>query len=338
MVRIYSPSSCYVEIPDGYQAVIIPLQASIKADLDWKNEKEWASQLIEKGFSIFWELQLGLFSGLPRSLSNKTQFLSLGLSLEHFLQNIWEAFQAHTIGVSLYKGDADFSRDFPWDEEYHSQFQQWLEEKFDDVEKLNSILKSPVQSFSEADPRNTWPLASLFCRNAAADYLDLLAGHMSQILPLYALLDATAVPDLSWQMQMLAKEKFPRFELGVRGSHIGHFALDWTKEDSLLVPSRNEQVGLCLPIAEDKSHYENLSRAAEALNVRKIPFRTIPESQLTQEWDGLDVLFVLPESVSVEGKRKLMGFCAAGGQVVSMGNDLGLPEEISFQKWSTLLA
>lgn len=339
MSAIYYPVSFFSEIPEGYQAVVIPLDAAIKANLDWKKEKEWASHLVEKGLSIFWELRLGLFSQLPRPLSNKTQFLSLGLSLEHFLQGLWETFHEQTIGVSLYKGDADFSKHFPWEEEYVVHFQQWLKDQFGNVDSLNQVCQTSIKGFSEVDPRQESLLAALFCRNAAADYLDLLAGHMSQILPLYLLLDASATCEPALQMQLLHKERFPRFELGVKGSVLGDFALNWNNDNTYVIPSRYEKAAICLPSAAQSQfkHFQNLGCAVSILHNRKIPFRIIPEDRLTQEWDELDVLFILPDCISVEGKRKLMGFCAAGGQVVSLGNYLGVPHEISFQDWSSLL-
>jgi hypothetical protein len=47
-------------------------------------------------------------------------------------------------------------------------------------------------------------------------------------------------------------------------------------------------------------------------------FRFIPELLLAEEWDGLEELLVLPESLSVPGKRLLHGFTLAGGELVSV--------------------
>lgn len=43
--------------------------------------------------------------------------------------------------------------------------------------------------------------------------------------------------------------------------------------------------------------------------------RIIPEKRLNEMWDGLDQLYVIEEAVSPQGRRHLMGFIAAGGEV-----------------------
>lgn len=49
------------------------------------------------------------------------------------------------------------------------------------------------------------------------------------------------------------------------------------------------------------------------------PFRVIPELRLHEMWDGLDELIVLEETLTIQGKRQLQGFIAAGGKVRSRG-------------------
>ncbi len=44
--------------------------------------------------------------------------------------------------------------------------------------------------------------------------------------------------------------------------------------------------------------------------------RMIPEKRLNEMWDGLDELYVIEEALSVQGKRHVKGFTAAGGQVL----------------------
>ena len=46
--------------------------------------------------------------------------------------------------------------------------------------------------------------------------------------------------------------------------------------------------------------------------------RVIEEAYLTAEWDGLDILYIDPPCLSREGKRKVQGFQAAGGEVISV--------------------
>ncbi|WP_059358731.1 hypothetical protein [Parachlamydia acanthamoebae] len=340
-IKIYKPMVLFSEIPAGYQAVLISLDGTVKGNLDWKKEKEWASQCIENGFSILWEIKLGLFSALLKPISHKTQFLSLGLSLEHFLQGPWTEFHAHSLGLCLYQGNADFSQNFPWEAEHIAHFQNWLQDLYGDVEKLEQDTGIAVHSFVEVDPLHGTlnSLRALFCRDLAADYVDLLAGHMSQVLPLFLLMDATSVQCPGLQMQLLLKDRFPRFELGVRGSRIGNPMMSWDGEAFHYPTSpEKEKMAVCLPVLKHSQpiHFQQLSKAVELLNAQGHPFRMISEHNMTHEWDELDMLFVLPDCLSGEGKRKLMGFCAAGGQVVSLGNRLGIPDELSFEEWKAL--
>jgi hypothetical protein len=103
------------------------------------------------------------------------------------------------------------------------------------------------------------------------------------------------------------------------------------REDAL--EEASPSVGVCLP-SDDKLTSEAmtlLDGLFEQLKNKKIPFRTIPEALLTEEWDGLDSLVVLQSALTVQGKRKLHGFCAAGGRVFVQGEPLGLSNEFSVE-------
>jgi hypothetical protein len=45
------------------------------------------------------------------------------------------------------------------------------------------------------------------------------------------------------------------------------------------------------------------------------PHRMIPEQRLNEMWGGLDLLYVIEEAVSLQGKRHVKGFEAAGGEI-----------------------
>jgi len=47
----------------------------------------------------------------------------------------------------------------------------------------------------------------------------------------------------------------------------------------------------------------------------KEPVRVVFESQLSEQWTGLDRLLVLSDSLSTQGNRMLKGFQATGGEV-----------------------
>lgn len=91
-------------IPSGFNTINLRLDARLEATLDWREAEARADRLVAKGFYLFWEMDLGLFQGLTQPLSDQTQFLSLTLSITHFLETLWKKFRPQTLGVILYRG------------------------------------------------------------------------------------------------------------------------------------------------------------------------------------------------------------------------------------------
>ena len=81
------PRALNAEIPDGFNSVRIALPAGMKADLKWEKECAAAAAYVEKGYRIFWEMQLGLFNQLQYPLSSQMEFL-LTPFFGTFLRNI----------------------------------------------------------------------------------------------------------------------------------------------------------------------------------------------------------------------------------------------------------
>jgi hypothetical protein len=75
-----------------------------------------------------------------------------------------------------------------------------------------------------------------------------------------------------------------------------------------------------------------VDQVLSALAEKGVSYRLISESFLTEEWDGIDDLLVLHHCGSL-GKRKLQGFCAAGGRVVRFNEPIGVAEEQPFEEW-----
>ena len=241
--------------------------------------------------SLFWRLDLALFNRLKAPLSNQTQFLSLILSLEHFRDTLWKKFQDHTLGVCLYEGTANFSAQLRWDDQVQSNYLNWgreaLGEKFDEA---NGNFKM------------------LFARDAVAEYLTLMANRMPDAMQLFAVVDMPSTMTLAMEAQLTHRERFDRLHLIVRNGWLPSSFNDEAK------------VGVCLPnyTLIDPGIYQSLEIALEDLQKQKIPFRIIPEAFLIHESDGLDDLIVEPSGLSAQGRRKLQGFCAAGGTVVNL--------------------
>ena len=99
--------------------------------------------------------------------------------------------------------------------------------------------------------------------------------------------------------------------------------------------SSEPKVALCLPPpgCYRQSHWKGIDRALTVLEEYAIPYKIIGEGQLLTNWDGLDHIIYSPVALTPQGRRQLMGFCAADGTVVSLGELLGFPHEESFDQW-----
>lgn len=336
------------EAPEGFNTLKIKLDGRLQADLDWKLEREKARRALEKGYFLFWEMDLGLFSHLSYPLVNQTQFLSLGIAMDHFRNEIWKEFSSKSIGLSIYRGPADFSLHFPWDETQITNLRDWLATTFQNLERFNKETGLTFSSFEEITPTMLFPfvegkkLLSLFCRDVGLEYLHLLSHRLSDAIPCILLLDAGSLASSPiWQLQLLHPEPFDPLVYAIKNGGLPFESLGWDGPPSnfgylgttlpSVSPSKAEvSIGFCLPPGDKicPSHYHPFEKAMLSLLHRDIPFKLIPESQLTTQWDGLDHLLYAPSALSREGTRKLQGFCAAGGTAVTLEHKTGLSHEI----------
>lgn len=317
-------------VPADFDAVTIYLEGGVRSPLNWKNQREQALKAVENGFSIMWDFDLGLIDHLPLPLANEGQFLSLTLAFEHFRDTLWSEFKSETVGVSLFRGSADFTRWFPWDKQQEENLQVWLLEaglKAMDLKELSG---------SEAGRQ----VLRLYCRDVVIEYLAMLAARLPDRLLPYLFLDIEGV-NLSVldEMQLLNPERFEYFNLAIKGNKIPIQAIGWRKPTSQgysgvkgeSLPSESlVTVGVCIPpmYRHHPRYFEGLEDGVKLLQENKISFKLIAESHLTLEWDGLDYLLYCPAGLTDQGKRRLQGFCAAGGTAISVGELIALPHEI----------
>jgi len=348
-------------IPEGFNAVKILLDGRTTSDLNWNHAKSLALRYSEQGLKLFWEMDLGLFSGLTQPLSDKTQYASLGIAIDHFRDTLWKEFQHETIGICLFRGSADFSLGFPWDDEQIDNLRSWLHHHFKDQQIFFSETGIEILDFYKIDEFSLKVNAvgrhilRLFCADAAASYLDLLIINIPDTLQPFLLLDATLLDSPGQCAQLVSKERFDRWHYVIKGSALQPSDLAWEgsagvgtsfspygylghkpRDKPLGTPLSEKKVvlGVCLPSESmiQPSQYAGLDEVLKSLILRKIPFRIIPETFLITDWDGLDQIIVLAQGLSFQGKRKLQGFCAAGGVVVTIGLPIGLPLEMSVEE------
>jgi len=303
---------------------MITLDGRLQSNLDWKAAREEALEVIAQGNTILWNIDLGLFRDLKHPLSHQSQYLSLTLSLKHFTETLWPEFQGQTRGLCLYTGNLDFSRDLPWNNEHLDNLQGWLEECFGDVSQLEEETGIAVGDFKaiKTELLHDHFLFSLFCRDAAVDYLCLLAASLPDGLPIYLNLATPKKINLWLEANLRNPDCYDRFQLLLDGGEAK-------------TPRLKPSIAICLPSHQMRrpSQHDGIQEAMLALNERNVSFGVTPESRLTTEWDGLDYLIVTSKGVSFQGRRKLQGFCAAGGTVLTLGEPIGLEHEFAFGQW-----
>jgi hypothetical protein len=113
--EIQSPSAIFdaeflgEPVPAGFDAVRVPIDGTLKSNLDWTQASNAAKAYISQGLKIVWDLDLGLFSSLTHPLTHQGQFQSLLLSLEHFRDTLWQQFRKESVGLCIYRGPADLN-------------------------------------------------------------------------------------------------------------------------------------------------------------------------------------------------------------------------------------
>jgi hypothetical protein len=303
-------------------ALSILLPAHPKDDLVWKEQKDQANEAIEKGLFVFWELDLGLNS-LKNNFNDPSAFLSHSIALKEFSDSIWKNFRGKTLGVSLYKGPVDFFNRMHWPRQMAEHFEEWLAD--------HALQSQPHGHFLQ-----------IFCANIFGEYLHRLASYLPDEANLFCCLDAMNAASRAQLAHILSKDRFEYFHLALKGGGLPLGSLNWERGRSSAgwigsgVPDFVDSfptVGILFP-NDDGLSLETLSQIDQVLDQldhRNIPFRIISETYLTEQWNGIDVLVVLSNSLNAIGRRKLQGFCAAGGTVSVIGNPIGLSLEITFQ-------
>jgi len=307
----------------------IYLNASLDSTLDFENEKQLAVDAIENGYKLCFLIDLGLFSKLKKPLSNKSQYLSLELSLKHFKESLWTLFENDIVEVCLYNGHLDFSVDFHFCDTQLLNLHSWIQDRFVNIELFFEETEIRVTEFSELtveilmESLEGKKLVSYFARDASLEYIHILNANLPDTMPLSLRLDAKGVNDPLFYALLTNREIYEPINLILTNP---------------LVEGKKSHIAICLPPSTivQRSMYLALSKALNFLAQKKTPCRLIPESFLISEWDLVDYLLVIPHSLKKEGVRKLQGFAAAGGIVVALGETIGIPGEITFSDFCNI--
>ncbi len=141
-------------------------------------------------------------------------------------------------------------------------------------------------------------LKRIFCAEIYIAYFQMLSHKLPDEAPIILSLDPERVGTPAQKLQLLSSERFEHFQI-----EIG--------------PVFDSNIGICFPPDTECSGLvlRKIDRLIETLS----SFRAVYENLLTEEWHGLDEIYVIPEALTERGRRKLKGFEAAGGQVIAFG-------------------
>jgi len=290
----------------------IKLDGRVSSSLNWKAAREQAFSYIEKGEPILWEIDLGLFNQLPSSVEDQSQFLSLTLSLEHFRDTLWKEFRENSRGLCLYRGSADYSREFFWNAFQRNNFKESLRESYKEPSSFVQDTGIAINSFNELSlellnrSEEGRQLISLYCRDICVEYIQLLANRLPDGLEAFVILDAANMESPLREAQMLSRDRYDQLRQIIMNG---------------VLPHEDNKFGLAVifPCKEARNipYGRKLNEVLNFLLSQKISFRLIPEHMLISEWEGLDKIIVEREGLTFSGWRQVQGFLAAGGELVS---------------------
>ena len=153
---------------------------------------------------------------------------------------------------------------------------------------------------------------------ALIEPLKWLASHLPEEVRPFVFFDTKAIPDAATYFRLLNQADLGFLTPILKGEWAEKYpyaipALAWDHSNSPLGFVSNT---LFTPLAEKTLDTAVLLPKTGAFPIPETVFRMIPEQILTHEWEGVDHLIVTPSSVSAKCRRKLLGFEAAGGEVI----------------------
>lgn len=314
-----------VAFNSSYDACRLSVDLSLKSTCDFSSLQKKAQKILEAGGKIFWQLEFD-FAAKLSAFRFEGLLNAYHESLKLFSEFLTEEFKKHTLGVILYEGDADFTKNFAWSDGDVIEFKEWLTDLYKNPKDLfeTSHLVYGLGNLSDFEEMtiemfDITPfgrhLKNVFSLQVFSAYLHRLLAALTDELSAFIDIHHLESMHLGYLAQLFSKERL---------SHI-----------ELLSSIKNHQqecvVALCLP--DDpfclSSTLELFRRTSETLSSKKITFKIIPEFLMTASWEGIDKLLFIKKGLSPQGKRILQGFCVAGGVLVYVDEpvDLSVDQE-----------
>ena len=285
----------FPDFGESGNAISIHIGKEMNLDLAFARAKAARDQ----GKMILWELDLDLQEVF---IQDTSAFFSRSLTLKEFQEELLLPFKKETLGVSLFNGDLDFESCFLLTEQYEANY---LERKEEYPLKDASFVRQ------------------LFAADVFAEYMLRLHSFLPDDVLAFCKLDVSLEKNKAKLAYLLSQERFQHLLLITKGSDlpIGHLYLEKEVATAVAIPS-------CL----SEEALVSLEGVFNELKKRGTPFRVIDELRLNECWDGIDDLIILSQFLSNQGMRRVQGFIAAGGRIVTVGPWLSVPFEVSFEE------
>ncbi|MBS0635287.1 MAG: hypothetical protein JSR37_07480 [Verrucomicrobia bacterium] len=189
------------------------------------------------------------------------------------------------------------------------------------IDEFRGRLLEPFEEHVEAVIlyRSSGNFASVEERDVVMDYLDLLRHELPEELPVLLLFKSCQDPFEF--CRLFSPDRFSLFTLCLEDAPLFTSCCAWNRGKGLLgyigkdlatyKPEKCSK-GLILPRFTNnmESHRDFLA------SYNRQDFKIISEELLSNEWEGLDILYVLePQNLAPTTQRMLEGFQAAGGVV-----------------------
>lgn len=266
------------------------------SNLDFSEAVKKLSEVEEKVF-IEVDLDLDFDSAL---FYHPMRYSTYKVAVQEFDKVVAAPFEEKIAGVSLYKGETDISRIIGVSEELKEAYQEWLDDY--------CLIDSPFEK-------------ELFSLSLLIEFLHNLGSYLPPDLPIHSLFTESHKYSLAELAQMFSKDRFMHLHYGLEES-----PLPFDRK------AAEATAGIVLPLDE------NIDRSLLDQNLKRLlqcttSFRLLPERLITEEWHGLDTIFVMTRHMTKEATRMLKGFNAAGGKVVFFDEPAGVPNECSFEEF-----
>lgn len=315
----------------SYNTCCIDVDLSKSSNLDFSKPLKEAEKIVSLGGYILWNIHFHLIED-HIDLHFEGHFNILNRGFTAFLEKLVSPFLKNSLGVCLFDNTIDCVDYLSFNATFEDYFAEWLSDEFPENQHIDDLV---FQNH----------LKRVFLINTLSEYLHRFSARVFDEMISFVSFDTKSIPDQAKLFQMLSKKRFNHIKL-ILSNHetpLGHITKDrgfpsfgyMGDVKNLLKETTAPTLGICFP--EDSmcnpKILKTLNQIFERLNSLNVSYRIFPEYNGMHDWDQLEQIIVISETLTTLGKRVLQGFCAAMGQVIYYGEKLEFLDEKSFEDY-----